>query len=153
MAELNIANKDILTIKKGIITHCGNSLGVMGGLAGNIKVKYPEVVTRYKKDLALGLLLGDCSSYAVNENLFIATMITQSEIGTHKVQTNLVALKSCLEKVKLMADFSKLQLYFPYFVGSGLAGGPTQQSKQNAWDVVSRLILEICPEAIICKLN
>ena len=150
---LNIINKDILTVKKGIVVQCSNTLGVVGGLAKAIADKYPQVYKRYKQDLALGANLGEGSVCQITEDLFFISMLTQSEIGTYKVQTNFEALESCLKKVKLCSDMYNLPVWIPYFLGSGLGGGSTQQTKQETWAKVSELIMSILPEATICKLE
>lgn len=153
MTELNIIRKDILTVEKGIVIQCSNTIGVVGGLAKAIANKYPQVYKRYKQDLALGANLGEGSVCQITEDLFFISMLTQSKIGTYKVQTNFEALESCLKKVKLCSDMYNLPVYAPWFLGSGLAGGPTQQTKQKTWAKVSELIMSILPEATICKLD
>lgn len=150
---MNIINKDILTVEKGIVIQCCNTIGVVGGLAKAIANKYPQVYKRYKQDLALGANLGEGSVCQITEDLFFISMLTQSEIGTYKVQTNFEALESCLKKVKLCSDMYNLPVWIPYFLGSDRAGGPTQQTKQDTWAKVSELIESILPEATICKLG
>ena len=153
MTKLNIINKDILTVKKGIVIQCSNTIGVVGGLSKAIANKYPQVYKRYKQDLALGANLGDGSVCQITEDLFFISMLTQSEIGTYKVQTNFEALESCLKKVKLCSDRYNLPVWIPYYLGSGLGGGFTQQTKQETWAKVSQLIMSIIAEATICKLG
>ena len=154
MTKLNIISKDILTVEKGIVIQCSNTIGVVGGLAKAIATKYPQVYKRYKQDLALGANLGEGSVCQITEDLFFISMLTQSEIGTYyKVQTNFEALESCLKKVKLCSDIYNLPVWIPYYLGSGLGGGSTQQTKQETWAKVSELIMSILPEATICKLG
>ena len=150
---MNIINKDILTVEKGIVLQCSNTIGVVGGLAKAIATKYPQVYNRYKQDLALGANLGDGSVCQITEDLFFISMLTQSEIGTYKVQTNFEALESCLKNVKLCSDIYNLPVWIPYYLGSGLGGGFTQQTKQETWAKVSQLIMSIIAEATICKLG
>ena len=145
---LKIINQGLLLIESGIIAHCCNTLGCIGGLAGKLAKKYPAV---YKAQPVL--YLGGDQLVKVDDNLYVFNMITQSEIGTHKVQTNFDALETCLKELNTWSKVLELQIYLPYYLGSWLTGGSTPQQKANTWDKVSQLILDIVPQATICKVN
>ena len=148
---LKIISQDLLLIESGIIAHCCNTLGSMGGLAGKLAKKYPAVYKVYKAQPVL--YLGGDQLVKVDDNLYVFNMITQSEIGTHKVQTNFDALETCLKELNTWSKVLELQIYLPYYLGSWLTGGSTPQQKANTWDKVSQLILDIVPQATICKVN
>lgn len=150
---LNIINKDILTVERGIIIQCCNTIGVVGGLAKAIANKYPKNLKIYKQVLDEGADLGETILVKITNDLYIANLLTQSEIGTYKVQTNLDALTQGLREVFILSKRDELPVFIPYFLGSGLGGGPTQQTKQETWAKVSELIMSILPKAIICKLS
>jgi hypothetical protein len=153
MSTLKVIEQDILTVERpAIIGHCCNTLGVMGGLAEQIANKYPKAFTKYKSDLKRGHTLGMSSVYETEDNLLIFSMLTQSTIGTYTVQTDIDALDTCLNWLKLCTDSYRYQVYFPYYLGSGLAGGPTKETKADTWKKVSELISAIIPSAVICKL-
>lgn len=152
MTKLNIINKDILTVDKGIIGHQVNCIGLMGaGLAKQIRDKYPIVYDNYK--LYPHWELGDVQYVQINPNLFVANMAGQYGIGTDKRQTNFNALTICLQSLKYNAIVKNLPIYLPYKLASGLSGGGTITEQNETWAEVSNIILEVCPEAIICKLN
>lgn len=153
MTKLNIVSKDILTVEKGIVIQCCNTIGVVGGLAKAIADKYPKNLKLYKQALNKGAGLGEAILVIVAKDLYIINLLTQSKIGSYKVQTNFEALESALKEVKLYVDFFNLPVYAPWFLGSDRAGGPTQQTKQETWAKVSELIMSLLPEATICKLG
>lgn len=150
MSKLNIIEKDILTINRGIICHCCNTHKKMGaGLALAIRKLYPQVYQAYISKPTWEI--GDTQLVPVSKELVIANMSTQNKCGTHKVQTNLTAFRRCLFYVKGYSDARELPVYFPYYVGSSLAGGPTKETKKATWKAVSELIHEVIPNAIICR--
>ena len=132
--------KDILSVEDGIICHQVNCMKVMGaGLALEIKNKWPKV---YREYMTKSWRLGDCQLIEVNSNLFIANLAGQLEVGKG-VQTNYVSLGNALSKLNNFAMTRKLQVYIPHGIGCGLAGGD--------WNVVSKIIKQEVPNAIICK--
>ena len=150
MTQLTIIEKDILTVSNGIICHSVNCKRVMGaGLALAIRNMYPQVYQAYISKPTWEL--GDTQLVPVSKELVIANMATQDKCGTSKVQTNLTAFRRCLFYVKGYADTRGLPVYFPYYVGSSLAGGPTNETKEATWKAVSELIYEVIPNAIICR--
>lgn len=152
---LNIINKDILTVEKGIIVQQVNAIGATGaGLSGAINAKYPIVKEHYLYEHKIGYLtLGRVLYVKVAQDVFVASIVGQQNVGTYKVQTDFVALEKGLRKVSILSKRDELPVFIPYFLGSGLGGGPTQQTKQETWAKVSELIINILPEATICKLS
>jgi hypothetical protein len=159
---LNIINKDILTVEKGIIVQQVNAIGKTGaGLSGAINAKYPLVKTQYlsyfsyplKAAYEDGLPLGTVLFAHVTRLLTVASIVGQYEVGTYKVQTDFGALEKGLKEVAEHSKLLDLPVFIPYYMSSSLAGGSTQQTKQETWAKVSELIMSILPEATICKLG
>jgi len=152
MNTLNIINKDILTVEKGIIVQQVNAIGKTGaGLSGAINTKYPNVRELYLKIKELdGLQMGNVIWSKPTKNLFIASIVGQQNVGTYKVQTNFDALRKGLQEVARIVKNGH-EVFIPYYLGSGLGGGPTQQTKQETWEKVSNIIWEEIPDAIICR--
>lgn len=69
------------------------------------------------------------------------------------LKTNFAVLKKGLNKIAVFAKEKQVEVFIPYYMSSSLAGGPTQQTKQETWAKVSELIMSILPEATICKLD
>lgn len=154
MTKLNIIKKDILTVEKGIIVQQVNAIGKTGaGLSGFINTKYPEVREHYLQEFKYGLTLGQVLYTNVAPMLWVASIIGQLGIGTYKVQTDFDGLRKGLRKVSNFTKEAEVNSYIPWRLGSGLAGGSTQQTKQETWDKVSSIIWEEISDAIICKLG
>lgn len=144
---LKIINKNILTIEEGIICHQVNCMGVMGaGLAKEIAKKWPKVFQEYKdayhKD---GLRLGNVIFVNINNNLWVANVCGQYGYGKHKnfIYTIYNSVARAFYKINEFAFKQNLQIYVPYFMGCGLAGGN--------WEVYSTVIEEVAPNTIICR--
>ena len=147
---MNIINKDILTVTHGIICHQVNCQGVMGtGIALSIKKKYPIVYKKYRQECNeaanSSLLLGYTQFIVVNEDadLLVYNLFAQNFYGRDKRYTDYDALKKCLRLIMNTFDYKIFPIYFPYKMGCNNAGGD--------WGIVSKLIDEYIPEAIICK--
>jgi O-acetyl-ADP-ribose deacetylase (regulator of RNase III) len=156
MTKLNIIKKDILTLEEGIIVQQVNAIGRTGaGLSGTINAKYPEVrkhyLTAYEDNK---LVLGNVLFTTITPWLhFVASIVGQQNVGTYKVQTNFDALEKGFKEIAKFSEHNNLKVWIPYYLGSGLGGGSTQQTKQETWAKVSELIMNILPEATICKLG
>ena len=143
-----IIHQDILTINEGLIAHQCNCKGVMGaGLAKGIRDRYPSVYRYYRETyLTCGLNLGYTQILRVNTYLYVANLMAQDTYGRDKQYTDYSALSQCLNYVHQFALENKgINVYLPYGIGCGLAGGD--------WSVVKGLIEKLCPSAILCKLN
>lgn len=154
MSNLNIVNKNILTVKSGVICQAVNCQKIMNaGLAKAIRQLYPAVYQAYISKPTWELGDAQFVEVSAKDKLVVANLATQLNYGTKVRQTNYFAVKECLYKVKEYVMNNDLQVYLPYYVASNLAGGPTVWDKKVTWDEVSKIILEVIPEAIICRKN
>jgi O-acetyl-ADP-ribose deacetylase (regulator of RNase III) len=144
---MQIIEGNILDITEGIICHQVNCQGVFNtGLAKQIRKKYVKVFREYMShSLGAGWQLGECQLIQVSDSLFISNLAGQDDYGNDGYcYTNYSYLKHAIEQVKALND-SNEQIYFPYGMGCGLAGGD--------WNIVSQIINEVVPNAIIVKLS
>lgn len=144
---LNIQSLDILTVKSGVIAHQVNLRGVMGaGLALQIKNKWPQIYQSYVRRINDGNFhLGMIQVLPVSDNLWVCNMAGQDNFGVDRCQSDYGAFRMALGKLKVWADSKNLQVYLPYKIGCGLAGGD--------WSIVSQIIHDELPSAIICQLE
>ncbi len=120
------------------LVHQVNCIGVMGGLAGEVKRRYPDVYKAYLEhiDRERGSVLGDFlqvgkeGDYPVSRG--IVNIFGQEDIGTHKRQTNYGALADGLISWRDECLCGNEVIGFPYKIGCGLGGGD--------WAVVLELI-------------
>lgn len=139
---MQIITQDILKIEQGIIGHQVNAAGAMGaGLALKIRDKWSKVYTRYRWD---GVKLGECQIVTISPYLFIANLCGQSGYGEDRCWTDYDALREAMDTLSAYAHPHGLQVYLPHNIGCGLAGGD--------WTIVSSIIEEELPNAIICRL-
>lgn len=144
--------KDILTIKEGVLTHQVNCFGVMGsGIAKAIRDKWPQVYTSYQtfcldaKDTQN--LLGKYQVITVETNLMLANIFGQLNYGRDgKQYTDYTAVNKALYSLSsfLKTYPEQKQVYVPYKMGCGLGGGD--------WDIYTAIIAKHFPTAIVCKL-
>lgn len=154
MTKLTIIKKDILTVEKGIIVQQVNAIGKTGaGLSGAINAKYPEVKEHYLNELEHTpyYKLGEVIFTQIGNELWIASVVGQLNVGTWIVQTDFDALAKGLREVAEFAKEKQLEVFCPFKLGSGLAGGPTKQTKKDTWNKVSSIIWEEIPDAIVCR--
>jgi O-acetyl-ADP-ribose deacetylase (regulator of RNase III) len=143
---MNIVELNILDVDgPAVICHQVNCQGVMGGgLALQIRKRHPWVYERYiaKKDWRLG----DCQIVEISngDSQFVANLAGQEGFGRESVQTDYPYLAMALRTARDFADANELNLYLPYMMGCGLAGGD--------WARVTALIEEFAPNAVVCKL-
>lgn len=143
---MNIINGNILDITEGIIAHQVNCKGVAGaGLAKQIRKYYSSWFYEYQQKCQMygNANLGGIGIFEASPKLTIINLYAQVGYGTDRRYTNYQAFRECLQKVR---DFRyKQKVYLPEFVGCGLAGGN--------WDVVSKIIDEVLPDAIVVRLK
>lgn len=133
---LHYVTGDLLDPKFTIFCHQVNCQGVMGGgVAKQIKDKYPEVFAEYKGDcFALGkeFLLGTSRWVKTNDGRYCVNMFAQDRYGRDKRYTDYEAfalcLRSIIDEVKeriLNRDgiTKETTIAFPYMIGCGLGGG------------------------------
>lgn len=141
-----IINKNILTVKRGIICHQVNCKGKMGaGIALNIKKKWIIVYTQYLLALKEKILkLGEIQIVKISPFLYIANLAGQDSYGRDKQYTDYNALTICFSKLQKVSDSLRLQIYIPYKIGCANAGGD--------WLVVEKIINDTIKNPMICKL-
>jgi O-acetyl-ADP-ribose deacetylase (regulator of RNase III) len=146
---MNIEDRNILEIESGIIGHQVNCHGVMNaGLAKKIRELYPEVYYAYRAWLSeptrsLGKI--QLVKIASKQKLYVANMAGQYGYGRTQTHTDYNALGCCLQELQGQSEALQLDIYLPFKLGCGLAGGD--------WDTVKTLIDRYCPSATICKYN
>ena len=127
MVEL-IKNSNILDVKRGIVCHQTNCIGVMGaGLALQIRRRWPNVYKAYKEDCFAfeqdpKKLLGHVQDILVSDGLVVANCYGQVFPGTG-CMTDYKAWDTILDKLTDLSNYFSLDLHFPWMVGCGLAGG------------------------------
>jgi hypothetical protein len=79
-------------------------------------------------------------------NLYIAHIVGQHDYGRKAIFTNYQALSLALSSLKTFRKSldKEIPIFFPWRMGSGLAGG--------RWRIVKDIIEEHFPDAIICQL-
>lgn len=142
---ITIVQGNILNAIEDIICHQVNCRGIMGGgLAKQIKNKYPEIYKEYKElcdskpfqeDLLSSLQV--CKT---KDGKYIANLFGQINYGIHERQTDYMALKLSLKSliVECYNPSSVLEnksIALPYNIGCGLAGGD--------WNIVYKIIEEV----------
>jgi O-acetyl-ADP-ribose deacetylase (regulator of RNase III) len=149
---MNIIEKDILTVERGIICQQVNCQIVMGsGLAMAIRDKWPIVYEdyindclKYKNDFER---LGLTEYVKVGDKLFICNIFGQLYYGydRKKRYTDYSALNTAFRDIAQEKDqLGKLDIYFPFNFGCDRGGAD--------WNIVSKMIEFYFPDAIICKL-
>lgn len=136
-------------VKRGIIVHGCNCLGVMGaGFAAAVRNMYPDVEHAYvQHHRQVGLFLGDVVTVAgkglnsaelpraVNrhvhlrseqlpEDLFVVNAMTQEKVGRDPDvrYVDYDALSAAFVRVRMLARDTGLPVHFP-LIGCGLANG------------------------------
>lgn len=136
---MKVVSMNLLNVESGIIVHQVNNKRVMGaGIAKQIRYKYPKHYIDYMdRQMILGNIV------ATNNNrVTIVGFISQDGYGRDRQYTDYKAFEQCLILLKQHAENN--QIYFPYRIGCGLAGGN--------WTIISKLIDKHIPNAIICRI-
>lgn len=137
--------QNILSIDSGIICHACNCQNKFGkGLALYIKNKFPIVFEEFLKlsSISPRKKLGTIQEVKINEKLSVVNCFTQLYYGYNKDFNDYTAWEKILDK--LVDIRGERDLYFPYMVSCGLAGGN--------WERIQEIILRKLPEARFCKL-
>lgn len=114
-------------------TNCQKVMG--GGIALQIKNKYPIVFERYKTFPINGENpLGQAQFVKIDNDKYIINMFAQYFYGTDKRQTNYEAFYRCLEQIKTTITIDEF-IGFPKFIGCGLGGGN--------WNIIYTMIKEV----------
>ena len=152
---------DLLTVRSGVIVHQVNNCGLMNaGLAKAIRNAYPQHYEGYIKvynsylqkyggndyyynHKAVKELLGAFISTQMKPNLWVVGIFAQHGLGRNGKFTDYKAFEDAVRA--LNKTFSTGQIYFPYGIGSGLAGGNI--------DTIHRIIETCVPNAILVRLE
>lgn len=108
----------------------------------NLKIEYLEFIKTFKDK---NDLLGKVLLVEVKKDLYIANFFSQLKYGKDKniVYTSYEAFESCINSLKEVNDNEfNLPIYFPKFIGCGLANGD--------WVIIRKLIQKI-PKSIILE--
>lgn len=152
-----VIDKDILTVEYGVLVHSVNCQGVMGaGLAKKISNKWPTVKADYLRHCQYLTMEGSKPELEtwmrteVGPNLFVASVFGQQEYGRTpgRCYTSYRALAVGFWAIHhgnqhLEFAHKPLPIYLPHSIGCGLAGGD--------WHVVSAIIEQELPDAVICR--
>lgn len=149
---MKIIKQDILKIKEGVICHQVNCLGVAGGLAGAVFKKYPTAGKLYKNYVKSQFkpwsLLGDTQLVRVSDDLLVANMFAQYDVGTDCRKTEYGSFRSCIDTIACNLKYPYPKIYFPYLIGCGLGGG--------SWDIISEMIEELFWDSFdvyVCRMD
>lgn len=139
---IKILKGDLLQVKKGIIGHQVNCMGVMGsGVAVQVKKKYPIAFDEYRalvEEYDIGedirqSLLGSTQIVPINDELYIANMFGQFNYGSDgKKYTKEEKLFECFKHLRQFSEESGLPVYLPYLVGCYRGGAD--------WNVVENYL-------------
>lgn len=142
---MNIIKCDLLNIEHGIVTHQVNCKGVMGaGLAKSLRNQYPNIYPRYHEFCSASYFRpGMIQLVRQSERLFICNLAGQDGYGRDRRYTDYEALTIALPKLREASEMKGLPVYIPYMMGCKLGGGD--------WAIVSSLIEQHIPDAIICQ--
>lgn len=142
---MRIESGNLLDVTTGIVVHQVNCKGVMGaGLAKALRAKYPNIYLHYRQFCQAGQFRpGMVQFVKQSDSLYVCNLAGQDGYGTDRRHTDYDALRVALSKLYQVGLERSLIIYLPYNMGCGLAGGD--------WAVVSQLINECCPNAVVLK--
>jgi len=138
--------KNLLETKCDIIAHQTNCVGVMGaGVARQIKDKLLsyEEFGKYRKNCVENgnKLLGTVQFLSATNGKLIANLFGEDIPTGCGLDTDYVALKQALLKLKEVAETNHMSVALPGYIGCGLAGGD--------WEIVFEIIYQIFSESDI----
>ncbi len=132
---------NILDAEETLICQQVNYQKVMGGgLAKQIKNKWPEIYKEYCEciDEYSWELMKEIGLYQMiltSDDHLIGNIFGQKFYGNNGVYTDYIALKNSLDHIKRDAESLKFSIALPYKIGCGLAGGD--------WNIVYKIIQDI----------
>lgn len=143
--------QNVLQVQAGIILHGCNAQGVMGaGAAAALSRKYPIIFRDYRKHLTNfnteEQSLGSVCLSEINEDLYIASAITQLRYGNGEDHFHYDSFDNVIKTVCLKAKELNLPVY-SVRIGSLRAGGD--------WERIEKIIQDNVPEDqefYICSL-
>lgn len=142
---MRVQSGNLLDVTTGIVVHQVNCQGVMrAGLAKALRSQYPSIYPRYRQFCQAGQLRpGMVQFVKQSDSLYVCNLAGQDNYGTNRRHTDYDALRVALTKLYQVGLEQSLPIYIPFNMGCGLAGGD--------WAVVSQIIDECCPNAIVLK--
>jgi O-acetyl-ADP-ribose deacetylase (regulator of RNase III) len=148
MPRIGIVDGDLLDQKTDVIAHQVNCLGIMGGgVALQIRARYPEVYKGYKNfcrnELArIGTgqskyLLGKCMVCVSDDGSpAIANLFGQDRCDSDERMTNYDAIYDALVNLRgIMENHKWKSVSFPYGMSCGLGGG--------SWRIIYTMIYDV----------
>lgn len=133
---------NLLDIKKGILCHQTNCLGIAGGgIALQIRNQFPGWYIQYKQFCEIKPKLGDVLWFKVNKDLYIANLFCQDNIGGKATVESSYGI--ALPKIKIAAYEYDLNVFFPWMIGCGLGGGN--------FDIIQEKIKKYLPYSTFVK--
>lgn len=115
---------DITNVTSGLILHGTNCRGAFGaGVAGAIKVKWPEVYTVFRNSPQGSGMLGEFIPVQINEELTVANCYTQDYFGSDgKRYASPEAISKALLKASVWAVNNNVNTISLPRIGAGLGG-------------------------------
>lgn len=147
---MNIIEKDILTVERGIIVHQVNCRGEMNsGVAKALRNKWPQVYKEYKEYCdGNSNMLGGYQFVKINDGLFVVNLFGQEKYGYDGQRyTSYAAWEKALPGIKEIIkinDMLTMPIYFPYLIGCDRGGGDFR--------IITAMIEEYFQKANFCKL-
>ncbi|SDT85656.1 hypothetical protein SAMN05444156_3249 [Verrucomicrobium sp. GAS474] len=133
---------DLLAIERGILVHQVNCIGAMGGLAGQVREKWPLLGREYRGLCAADKLRpGMVTFFRAAPELIIANLAGQ--LGVGRAATDYDAYEVALPAIKSMSAVTGLPIFFPHKIGCGLGGGD--------WDRMFLILKNHCPDATLVE--
>ena len=126
---------DLLNDDYEIFCHQVNCQDVMGGgLAKQVKVRYPEVYNTYHERVPK--YLGGVDWIHTHDARICVNMYAQDYYGYGARYTDYMAFANCLSELEdyLCSVPKEYRVAFPYRIGCGLGGGD--------WNVISALLID-----------
>lgn len=125
-------SSNICLVTDGVIIHGCNAKGVMGGgVAKQLRAKYPDIYFEYVKHLRSYWdedinPLGSVNFSKVTDTLIVCNAITQEHYGrTGEKYVSYIALRGCLDAV--VRKHNDKPIHIPYLIGAGLGGGDEEK--------------------------
>lgn len=118
---------NILNTNADAIVHQVNRKGVMGGgLAKQIRMKYPNVYAKYRElcsqpGVISTNLLGKVQSVPVDSEKHVVNAFAQNAYGHGCRFTDYDAFRKCMNKINRV--YKNKTVALPYKIGCGLGGG------------------------------
>jgi len=134
---ITTVNGNLLNVKSGVIVHGCNAQGIMeGGVAWQIRNKWPHVYEQYGLHCKHGVRLGQVIYSVIETDLIVANAITQDKCdGSVPRQVDYEAVAQAMEAINedLINGVIVGPVVFP-MIGAGIGGGN--------WNIVSTIIDE-----------